>query len=76
MQGVYRNSSVGVWTEREVGANKSKVQRYDLDHGDSLPISSLAGYCVNGLRKTLDVARRYPSYGYPAVFSGVYRVLS
>ena len=40
-----------------------------------LPISYLAGDFVNGLRKALDVARRYPSHGYPAVFGGVYRVL-
>ena len=31
---------------------------------------------MNGLRKTLDIGRRYPSYGYPAVFGGVYRMLS
>ena len=38
-------------------------------------MSSSASHLVDGLRKALDVACRYPSYGYPAVFGGVHRVL-
>ena len=39
-------------------------------------MSYLAGHFVNRLRKALHIARRDPGYGYPAVFSGVHRVLS
>ena len=38
--------------------------------------NSLAGHFVNGLREALYVSRRYTCYRDPAVFRGVYRVLT
>lgn len=72
MQRNRSNDSVG-------GRNKVEDEVIESEAGrqpkDAFPIFRLAGHFVDGLRKALDIARGYPSYGYSAVFGGVYRVL-
>lgn len=74
MQGKSSSCSVQGRTNIEDIVIKSEIGR--LSMATRSQQFNLAGHSVDGLRKALDIARRYPSYGYSAVFGGVYRVLS